>query len=376
MTEDLYMRVAYAALVLIFMFCGVLRCCNLWPQYGKSPDELYPARRIVVCAYFSVLLLLPCILYPHSPDARLFARCFWILYIPAVTSLAFKRFFYGDARHTQLRIALVGGVPFIVALVMSCVAMGGGERLSAYGGIVVKVAGALGAVLTAYQLHVTLWLWHLITCADARSSDDSLFPRNFALGMFILSVSVQTLIWVEFFFGNQLTNTVFAAAIAFIGAVVVLVILHPQRLDKTARRSTKAEVPVTEAEVCAVPAPGNAVLKKLSMPVIDRIESQIRDAMERDRMFLDSDVSVAKLSARVNVNEKYLNAVLRHRFGKFNAYISILRLKYSIHYIEEHPDAKIEEVAISCGFGSVRTYYRVKNDYMKEVENILRMPKG
>lgn len=232
-TDFFYMRVAYAALLFIFLCCGVLRCFDLWKHLGKNADELYPARRIVACIYFSVVLLLPCALHPQSADAQLLARCFWVLFIPAATALGYKRFFFGDKLHKQLRIALVGGIPVLFTLVLSCIALAGGDVLVRHEKAVVHAAGILGALLTAYEIHVVIWLCHIMSGADvAARAADKLFPENFAVRMLGVSSVVLVAAWYIFLFGSISLNAAFAGVIALVGLGILLVILHPQRVEK------------------------------------------------------------------------------------------------------------------------------------------------
>ena len=249
--DFLYMRVAYAALLFIFVLCGVLRCLDFWtPLGGKNADELYPARRIVACIYFSAVLLLPCALHPQSADARLLARCFWILFVPVATALGYKRFFFGDRRHKRLRVALVGGVPVSFALALFCIALAGGDVLLPYKKAVIHAAGILGALLTAYEIHVLIWLGHILSGADAAArAADKLFPQRFASGMFGVSLLVLAVTWWVFLFEGVYANAAFAGIIAFIGLLVLLVILHPQRVEKKPKdgKGKKHGVPVMVA---------------------------------------------------------------------------------------------------------------------------------
>lgn len=226
--------VAYAALLFIFVLCGVLRCLDVWKPLGvKNADEIYPARRIVACIYFSVVLLLPCALHPQSTDAQLLARCFWILFVPAATALGYKRFFFGDKLHKRLRIALVGGVPVLFTLVLSCIALTGGNMLVQHEKAVIHAAGILGALLTAYEIHVMIWLFHIMSGADvAARAADELFPKNFALRMLWVSSLVLIATWVIFLLDSVFANAAFAGIIALIGLLILLVILHPQRVEK------------------------------------------------------------------------------------------------------------------------------------------------
>ena len=243
--------VAYAALLFIFTLCGVLRSIDFWtPLGGKSADELYPAHRIVACVYFSVVLLLPCALHPQSSDAQLLARCFWILFVPAATALGYKRFFFGDKLHKQLRIALVGGVPVLFTLVLSCIALAGGDVLAQHEKAVIHAAGILGALLTAYEIHVMIWLFHIMSGTDtAARAADELFPKNFALRMLWVSSLVLVATWVIFLLDSVLANAAFAGIIAFIGLLILLVILHPQRVEKETGdgKGKKNSVPVVVA---------------------------------------------------------------------------------------------------------------------------------
>lgn len=242
--------VAYAALLFIFVLCGVLRCLDFCTPLGKNANEIYPARRIVACIYFSVVLLLPCALHPNSTDAQLLARCFWVLFIPAATALGYKRFFFGDKLHKRLRIALVGGVPVLFTLVLSCIALAGGNMLAQHEKAVIHAAGILGALLTAYEIHVMIWLFHIMSGTDtAARAADELFPKNFALRMLWVSSLVLVATWVIFLLDSVFANAAFAGSIALIGLLILLVILHPQRVEKETEdgKDKKNGVPVMVA---------------------------------------------------------------------------------------------------------------------------------
>lgn len=350
MNESLYVRVSYAALIAIFMFCGVLRSRNLWPQADKDINELYPARKMAIMTYFSVLLLVPCLLYPQSTDARLFARCFWIIWIPAVSSLSFKRFFLGDLKHRKLRLALVGGVPFTVILILFAFALRGGDTLFIYSERILLVAGALGVMLTLYLMNVTKWIWQLIFNKDNSEDNDKSPTLHFAEGMFWLPLAVMFVAWVTYIMDNPLANVILTTWITVSGLAILVIILQPQRMS-----SMSCEV------VEAVEPAGRAY--NLAPQLVDRIENQIREVMERDCLFLDSNLTKATLLSHLDTNSLYLHIVMKMRFGSFNCYVNTLRLNYSIQYRREHPEAKCEEVAMKCGFGSVRTYYRAKKLY-------------
>ncbi len=421
-----YIRVAYASLLFIFVFCGVLRSLDFWKTLGKDADELYPARRTVSCIYFSVVVLLPCALHPQSVDARLLARCFWVLFVPAATSLCYKRFFFGDARYKWLRIALVGGVPLVAVLILSCISLSGGDVLLPHKKAVIHVVGVLGALLTAYGIHVMIWLLHITSGADATArAADRLFPKRFASGMLWVSSLVLTVTWAIFLFGGMLANTVFTGLIALLGLGILFVILHPQRVeeqvgdvkhkvmvavtpdggtlhvavpfgehpDKDAMSHAKAfSTPATcmgkggrtsvgtgneltagmpcriEYEEDATTESARPKEKKymLSDAQLDSLERQIRKFVEGKRQYLDPKLTRKTLEEKLCVNHFYLSEVFARRFGSLTLYLNTLRMEHAIRYAAEHPDAKQTEVAHNSGFGSDNSYYRAKRTYDAE----------
>ncbi len=400
-TDLLYMRVAYATLLAIFMFCGVLRCLDLWkPLCGKNADELYPARRIVSCLYFSVILLLPCALHPQSTDAQLLAHCFWILFVPAATTLGYKRFFYGDSLHKWLRIALVGGVPLAFMLALSCIALAGGDILMPHKKIIIHTVVVLGALLTAYEIHVMIWLWHIMSGTDAASrAADKLFPKKFASGMLFVSSAVLVAAWVEFRIGGITSNTVLVGIITVVGLGILFVILHPQRVEKGTGEPGNAEdataMVAVSPNVCdvhiAMPSgtdgePADACTccpededaadrarpeavrpkeKKyaLSDAQLDSMERLIRKFVEGSKLYLNPKLTQKTLEKKLEVNHFYLSEVFTRRFGSFNLYLNTLRMEQAIRYAAEHPEAKQMEVLHHSGFGSDNSYYRAKKIY-------------
>ncbi len=356
-----FVRTVYCVLIAIFTFCGVLRYCNFWQYSGKSVGELYPARKTIVVAYFSVLFLIPCALNPESRDAQLLAEAFWPLYIPALCSLAYKSFFYGDTKHKRLRIAVVGGLPAVAIAVMSVFAAVGGDTLWQSREVVDMVVITLGAALTIYSVSVSLWLGRLISMSRQGISlpSDPAFPLRFAQRILIISIFVQIIALVVYFINDVTINACFTLVLALLGACILIAILRPQREQPIVDNESMKSF----SEAKDKQAASNTTEEKLPAHVVDSIELRIRDAVEKQQMFLNPNLTKSVLAQHLGINDLYLYLVLKQRFGQFNRYVNILRLNYSLDYQKRHPEAKREEIAMNCGFGSVRTYYRAKNQY-------------
>lgn len=72
--------------------------------------------------------------------------------------------------------------------------------------------------------------------------------------------------------------------------------------------------------------------------------------------FLDKDISLSVLIARMNTNTKYLRQVLKkHRHKDYTHYINKLRITYIVQKLNAHPEYltyKISYLADECGFSS------------------------
>lgn len=381
MNEHTYITVAYAVLIFIFSFCGILRFCNLFPHAIRNMEELYPARKFVVGVYFSVVLLLPCMLHPYSPDARLLARCFWIVYIPASASLAFRRFFLPDNPLSRTENLLAGAVPAMTMLVLSAFALSGGDTLQRHSDVITGSVEVMAVLLTVYLARVTLQVWHIIHGRSEKVGCETAhpFPRRFASGIFMLPLAAQFAAWGVHLSSSALASAAFATFTAVIGAMILVAILRPQRIVNSGTASTEYHGYETEENTDDSAAsdndeenPDEEKTTKLPAQTMDKIEQQVRDAVERDRMYLNPDLTKADLVALLGINDLYLHIVLKDRFGPFNKYINTLRMEYAIRYESERPDVKREELALKSGFGSVRTYYRAKAQYEKTAQKTQR----
>lgn len=376
MNEDIYVRVAYAALLLVFLFCGVLRRCNLWRFSGKDVAELYPARNEAAAAYFSVLLLLPCVVHPlDTSDTWLYARSFWILYIPVAASLAFRKFFFNEVadRRRNLRLVMVGGLPALLLSVLFGYACVGSDEPSFHNSVLYGI-GTLGMFLAAYMLHVVLQVYHkAIQDRQAECRDNDSFPKRFALVIFWIPPAMLAIAWGVFVTNGPLWHLCIAGSITVAGMGILVTILHPQweKSRLTLAASPKTSVVQTARQPEAVPdRPSRKGDRKcsLSEAQLDSMERQIRKIVESGKLYLDPNLKQGNLEKMLNINRSYLSEVFARRFGSLSVYLNTLRMEHTVRYAAEHPDAKLVEIVQHSGFGSMNTYYRAKTAY--EAENL------
>lgn len=97
-----------------------------------------------------------------------------------------------------------------------------------------------------------------------------------------------------------------------------------------------------------------------------RLYQRIRDVMERDRVFLDPNLSLRRLATLVDTNTKYLSQVINHfRNENFLTFVNSYRIEEVKNRIREyqHKELTFFGVGQQCGFKNKSTFYKVFRDH-------------
>lgn len=341
--------------------------------YNDNASYYYPARKVVTVSYLSACLQIPYLINLQSGDAWFLVRSFFILYIPVISSVAFKSFFFGGKTRCRFGQTVVCCLSGVVLLSLFSLASLGGNFSEIHGWIKTSVV-VLSMLFFVYLFRITLWLRSQISNylhGEYSSEDD--FPIRFASVMVFIPLLTTLVAWWIFLCDSKAMTAFFSIVVAVVGLVILLVILHPQRSgsglvsiaavvddeEQVRDESEKEE----ELEGC-----DDTVLIRradvLPEHAKDRLEQQIRKLVYERQLFLQPGLKRSELSEMLGSNRTYVSIVFKERFGSFYSYINTLRIEYAIRYAESHPEADRQEVAVNSGFGSVKTYSRVKKAYV------------
>lgn len=105
-------------LVLTFVICGTIRWFHMCRPFDKDEDYFYPSRRLVAASFFVVALQIPYLVNQYSADAWMLARCFFVIYIPLISSLTLRRYFFFSLSGRRSGIAVAHVVPSVVMAAM------------------------------------------------------------------------------------------------------------------------------------------------------------------------------------------------------------------------------------------------------------------
>ncbi len=92
---------------------------------------------------------------------------------------------------------------------------------------------------------------------------------------------------------------------------------------------------------------------------------RIKDVMVKEKLYLDADLTLRKLSAKLDTNTKYLSQVINHHGGaNFLSFINAYRIDAIIRHIKagDFRQHTFYGIAQRCGFRNKSTFYKVFRD--------------
>ena len=357
MNEILFCQTACYTLILNAVICAIFRWCHMCKPYNLNPSYFYPSRTFVTFAFLGLTLLIPYLFHPESYDTWLYIKSYMLFYIPVFGTVAFRSFFFGTTRIWIRRYLLLLILPiaaFVELFVLACL---GGDSLKSYGMWSEITILVVSFVLATKMMFTTHWLYLKIKeFVRGEYSNEDDFPLSFARIVIFIPFAAWLISLAVFLIDSYVVNACNLLFITVLGVCITILILHPQR--KVCEKMEK-DIEKDAIEAKAVSVRNNAV----PTAVKDNIERQIRDIVEDEELYLDPKFNKTVLSERLSTNRTYLSVVFRERFGSFYCYVNTLRILYAIKYLEQHPKATQTEVATNSGFGTTKTYVKVKKQY-------------
>ena len=106
----------------------------------------------------------------------------------------------------------------------------------------------------------------------------------------------------------------------------------------------------------------NAYFEGIDNDVVEKCEKALAKAMEADKLYLDSELTVGKLAEHINISSKTISAVLNQHLKKgFSEYVNDYRLAEVKRRLarNETKTMTIAGIALDSGFNSMATFQRV-----------------
>lgn len=364
--QDLFFSTALAVYIAVSVFAAVVRWGHRCAPYSRNMDYYFPAWRTVVFCFLTTVVLIPLVYLPHDSDSNLAVRIILMLSSPYFCAMFMFAFFGKLLKKGGLLMPLVFlSLPYtVMVLLVLAMVIEPGQQLSGKDAkILVSVSGIL-AIVFLYAFGSALYM---IGQARKRFSETNFsnpedFPKDFARQAVWMAGWHVVLSWTVCF---QTSNTVLGWGLLVLSCIIVrflIIDLQPHRaLDVNhieAEHSAWASAETAARQ--AIEAADTEEDEALSPLRKDEILRIIRHAVEEDKAFLDSHLTLASLARTCGVNRTYVSAVMNEYLGGFFAYVNRCRLEYAARYRAENPEAAVEELATAAGFGSRQSFYNAR----------------
>jgi len=123
----------------------------------------------------------------------------------------------------------------------------------------------------------------------------------------------------------------------------------------------------------------NAAYRNLIRPELaSDLYKKIQKIVIEEKMYKQSDFSAKELAKRLNINTRYLSAVINSKFGEnYSCLHNKYRIKESMRLLADKKmaDKNIEDISLMVGFANRQSFYAAFYKYTGETPNGYRKRK-
>jgi AraC-like DNA-binding protein len=247
---------------------------------------------------------------------------------------------------------LSGTYSTMSAIALVCTLMPGTQMQGQFLHWYFVVGGALALV---YLLGLFFAL-RIIIKPLGRFSEESFsnpddFPEQYAKSLIYIPFLHLIMSWSTTINGNILALSFGLFMLSVLSVIILLGALSPHRAVEIERLETEITADKEETQLEA---------ESLPQERKDEILRLIRHRVEDEQAYLDSHLTLGKLSQDCGCNRTYVSGVLNENLGGFFNYVNRCRLQHAEAYKQENPKADVDELALVSGFNSRQSYYNAR----------------
>ena len=353
--QELLLSISLAVYVAVSVVVGVVRWGHKCAPYDKHLDYYYPGWRTLALSALSNLSLLPAAFFPGETDAVLQIRMTLILASPFLCSVLIFSYFGRVLKVSWWRrpiYVLSGTYSVMTFIALVCTLMPGTQMQGSFLRGYFILGGALAFVyLLGLVLALRMIIRQLGRFSEESFSNPDDFPEQYAKSVIYIPFLHLVMSWSTTFNGSIPALCLGLFMLSIIYVVILLGALSPHRA---------VEVERLETELSADREETPAEMESLPQERKDEILRLIRHRVEEEQAYLDSHLTLGKLSQDCGRNRTYVSSVLNESLGGFFNYVNRCRLQHAEVYRQENPKADIDELAMACGFNSRQSYYNAR----------------
>ena len=350
--EYYYFGLIAAVFVTACLTVAAIRWFHMCRPSDANARYYYPGRPYFVIAFSSALVLLPYVFHPESEDAWFMIRVFFLPIMPLHLTTLLLTYFAEIMEWKRWRLPMLAiGTP--AALIMTAalvLAILPGEQIGLFNPVLVHCLLYIpGIVSTGVCLAtlVVIRVWARRFNEDDYSNAND-FPVVISRRWTLLTFINLMLCWTAVVLNNRGIMAVNMLLFSVATVVIVISALNPHRNGPMDEETPEAPEEET--------APKRAISKKTNKEIL----SSIHIVVVEQQAYLESHLTIQDVADRCGYSRSYIAGIIKSEYGGFFNYINGLRLQNMEIYLNQHPDATVQEAAEASGFTSRQAYYTVK----------------
>lgn len=326
--------------------------------YRGDFAALFPSQRAVAALYLMQIFEIPYLLMLPDPKALFYVNAFSILLFSSLILVMCNGYFFLKREKVWpmichfLPVALV--VLYLLAVVVGVISMTDITQR-----VMFWVITAIFLYYVARRAMIKRKINQVIRAVDEQvysNSDD--FPVRFARHVEWLPIGTCLLMYLCFVLNDPYVKMWRDVLFVFVNVWFLIYTMNPHRSLAKFKQSLEHESMVV-SDV-------NAPKYKLSEQRSKELESSLIELIEKDKLFLESSLTLDQLSGKLNVNRNYVSEVIsRSSYGSFYNLINTYRVECAQQILRRDPTLKIEHVAFDSGFSSASLFSQIFKRYMK-----------
>lgn len=366
-----------------FYFCGLaatvflttslvlafVRWFHMCHPYDRRPDYYYPGRPIVTAAYLLSLVLLPFVLHPESSDAWYMTRMFFLPGSLFTFTMMLYSYFGTFMNWWRWRwLVVIVGMPILLCLDAALtMAIWPGEQLEDWichelAVSMLFIPGILSTIVCCTIVAIIRILAKKIDEDEYSNPND--FPVTVARRWTLIVFVNLLLSWTAILLDNRMVMAVIMLLFSASSVIVIISSLHPHRN----RPMDEEEEEKGEKEAAA--ATGTVRKRNISREKMLEIMTSIHDVIETRQAYLEPHLTIQEVADRCGYSRSYIADIIKSEYGGFFDFINSFRLNHVTAYLQEHPNATVQEAAEASGFCSRQAYYNVKSRMEKAMSSL------
>lgn len=359
-TPYIFFYSANFVFIMTNLYGWILKAFYRAEPYRDNYDNLFPSQRANAALYLLQIFEIPYLLMLPDPKALFYINAFSILLFSSLMVVMCDSYFFLKRKNRWQSIRYFLPVAIIVLYLLLAALELIPTTKSTY-----QVMNWIVTFIFLYYIVRLMIVRRNIRQSiravdEGRYSNSDDFPVRYARRIEWVPITICLLMFACFLLNDPYVKMWRDLVFIFVNVAFLLYTLNPHR--KGIKREEGRE---EKLEQILLGPDNNTAKYKLSEERRKEIECKLTGVIEKEKLFLDSHLTLDQLSQKLGVNRNYISeVVVRSKHGSFYTLINTYRLECAQEMLRQYPTLKIEHVAYDSGFSSVSVFSQVFKRYL------------